>query len=208
MKRAVGCLAAGLALALVLGGCGSAGDDEAPDAGTADSAAATTNAVAPEGLVAIDASGPGEAAALAALPAVLEQAREMLESSGGEWPDLNGVEPRLTAHILAADMNGQTALFEVRADGVAHNLHAYQRAFDAASLLWTPTPESPGTRAAARSDQEKAAVAAVDAAMRDSFPEGAFSVGVYGYRFVYLAGDAVLLSMEIATDGTLISVGD
>jgi hypothetical protein len=208
VKRAVACLAASLALALVLGGCGGDGDDVAPEAVAADSAATTANAVAPEGFDAIDASGPGEAAALAALPDVLEQAKQMRESSGVEWPDLTGVEPRLTAHVLAVDMNGQSALFEVRADGVAHNLYAYQRAFDAASLVWTPTAESSGTRAVAQSDPEKAAAAAVDAAMRDSFPEGAYSVGVYGYRFVYLAGDTTLLAVEISADGTLISVGD
>ncbi len=191
-------------LLAALAGCNGASAPEATtdDSDTTPDAAADT-ATPPEGYDAIPADGPGEAAALAAVPGALDEARR---TAAGSLPDVTGLGPTLTAYLVAVDMGDQTTLFEVRADGIAHSLYAYQRAFDSAALLWTPLDASGGTRVAPRSAGETSAVAAVDAAMRDAFPEEQLAVGIYGYRFVYLDKGIPVLSLEIAPDGTVISV--
>lgn len=209
MKRASALLALMMVIALCVAGCGGDQPTEAPD----DTAAPATEP-APSGGGASDAfqalstDGPGESAALAAMPAALAEGRAMQETAGQTWPDLNGIEPRLTAYILAADMDGQTTLFEVRADGIAHSLYAYQRAFDSGSLLWSDSENSSSPRATPQSDAEKAAVASVEAVMRDSFPEGAFAVSLYGYRFVFLGDNTPILTLEMDTVGSVMSVGN
>jgi len=144
---------------------------------------------------------------VAALPAALPVAQEMREGAGLEWPDLAGIEPALTAYIVIAEMDGQGSLFEVRADGIPHGIYAYHKAFDAATMIWTPSEYSGAPRTAPQSAAEQAAVAAVSSAMSDSFPDSAVSVSVYGYRFVYSKDGTAVMTIEIATDGSVISAG-
>jgi hypothetical protein len=205
MKQATTLLIA-LALLFSLAGCGNGVQTEPPatDTGTVTSEPVIT---APEGLEAIPTDGPGESAARAAIPGLLDQARQMREGSGQPWPELGSIEPRLVAYLVAVTMDDQVTLFEVRADGIAHELYAYHRAFDAGSLIWTPASMTSTISAAPQSDREKAAVAAIEAAMKDSFPDTALATGVQGYRFVYLDGNTQVLTLEVATDGAIISVG-
>ncbi|MBN1192809.1 MAG: hypothetical protein JXA36_03850 [Coriobacteriia bacterium] len=206
MKRILGCTAVLVALLLALGGCDGAAEDVAEDAAQT---AVTSEVAAPTQVFdAIPTDGPGESAALSMVPGALEQAKEMREAAGMEWPDLEGIEPILTAYVIAVDMSDQGALFEVRADGVPHNLYAYQRALDVASAVWAPTSQIGDARGLPQSDAEKAAVASVEAAIRDSFPDDAFSVAIYGYRFVYLAEGESVLTLEVGTDGAVFSAGD
>lgn len=190
---------------LTLGGCGA--DDEVATPET-DAETVTSEPVATpsEALEAMPADGPGESAAIAALPGLLGQAEQERAASGQAWPDLAGAEPSLTAYILVADLEDQSALLEVRADGIVHGIYAYQRAFDAAALIWMPAGELAAPRSAPQSEREKSAVAAAQAALEDSFPDGGITAGVFGYRFTYQSGGVRLLTIEIATDGTLISV--
>jgi hypothetical protein len=171
--------------------------------GTAQPADATP----PEGFDAIPTDGPGESAALAALPAALEEG-ERIRTSGVAWPDLTGAEPRLVAYLVRADYDGQVGLFEVRADGIAHNIYAFQQAFDSGSIVWTPAEMAQSPTAAPQGEREKAAVAAVTAAMADAFPGESITYAVHGYRFAYLAGSSVVLFIEIDPTGKVISVGN
>lgn len=208
MKRTIALLLM-LVLLVVATGCGSAdvstqtaeGDASPEQAEQAEQSALAASAES------IPTDGPGESAAAAALPRALEEGRAMREGAGLDWPDLSGLEPAFTAYIIIVDMDGQGSLFEVRADGVPHSLYAYQRAFDAATILWSPSEYSGSPRTAPQSATETAAVAAVESAMRDSFPDAAMSVTVYGYRFVYSADGAPVMTLEIATDGSVISAG-
>lgn len=209
MKRAVA-LALIVALAVAVGGCSKSADVDKPDlGGSVDGSqeSTTRTAQSADAFEAIPADGAGESAALAALPQALVEAQPMHEASGMRWPSLAGVEPFLNAYIISADMNGQAALLEVRADGIAHGMYAYQRAFDAATLIWAPAESFTSPRAEPQSERERAAVDAIRAALSDEFPEAAPSVAVYGYRFVYARDGAVVLILEVATDGSVISVG-
>lgn len=205
MKRRT-LLAAVLAVLMFATGCGS-GDDATPETETRVASDTGGDAVAPVVVAEpMPPDGPGEAAAVAALPGALKQAEELQASAGAEWPDLGSAEPALTAYIIAVEMNGQIALFEVRADGIVHSLYAYQRSFDAATMVWSPTENSPSKGVAPQSGAEQAAAAAVEAAMRDSFPDSTMSTTVYGYRFVYVKGGAAALTLEVSADGSVISV--
>ena len=96
-------------------------------------------------------------------------------------------------------------LCEVRADGIAHSLYAYDRAFDSGSLVWTPVDLTPMEPAEPQSDPESAAAEAVRAVMADAFPDTALDVAVYGYRFVYVSADGRVLTLHVLPDGTLLS---
>ena len=132
----------------------------------------------------------------------------MRTGAGLPWPDLTGIEPRLVAYLVRVDYDGQVSLFEVRADGIAHNLYAYQKAFDSGSIVWTSSDMALSAKAAPQSDREKAAVAAVEAEMKDAFPNEPLAVSVHGYRFVYLKDGMSALALEVAPDGSVISVGN
>lgn len=211
MIRRISLIALTLVLAVALGGCqgkpatggkttsGSTSDAPSPSGG-----ATATTTTGPDAMA---ADGPGESAAVAAIPAALTKAKQMRADAGMQWPDLSGIQPQFTAYIVAVDMSGQTALFEVRADGQPHNLYAYQRAFDAGTIIWTPSENAGTARKPAQSVPEKAAVSAVESVMKDAFPDATFSVNVYGYRFSYQKDDATLLNLELATDGSVISAG-
>lgn len=209
MKRWIAVLLIAIATLVVLPGCDNA-EVDTPEAGGSDgtSAAADTETSTPAtGSESMATDGPGEAAALAALPAALPVAQEMREGAGLDWPDLTGTEPAFTAYIIIAEMNGQGSLFEVRADGIVHGIYAYQKAFDAATMIWSPSEYSTSPRTAPQSAAEQAAVSAVASAMSDSFPDSAISVSVYGYRFVYSKDGTAVMTIEIATDGSVISAG-
>lgn len=213
MKRTWGTLGAlvalMLALALGLTACGggskeSAGGASSPDAGGGSQSAET------ERFAAIPTDGPGESAAVKALPAALEEGKAMRETAGMEWPDITGIEPRLTAYLIAVEKaDGTYALAEVWADGVAHTLYNPAVALDTKLFIWSQ-PDSGSPRAAARSDREKAACAAVEKAAAPSFPGETLTVKVYGYRFTYLKDgeDFPVMTLEMATDGSVISVGN
>jgi hypothetical protein len=208
MNKAV--LVVALTLVLMVTAACSGGQSASPD-GTGVRSSETTTAnetPAPDGFEPIPTDGPGESAALATLPGALAEGKRMRETAGYEWPDLTGLEPRLTAYLVRVDYAGQVALFEVRADGIAHNLYAYQRPFDSGSIVWSPADSSQGPTAEPRSDREKAAVAAVRAAMEDAFPGEPMSFAVQGYRFVYLDGGNVVLQIEVDPEGGVLGVGN
>ncbi|MBN2848819.1 MAG: hypothetical protein JXP72_10310 [Coriobacteriia bacterium] len=205
MKRMVAVLGIALALALSLGGCSDAGEgDPATETDDGSSPVAEAPAGGVTQLVGLDpiaTDGPGERAALAALPAALESARGMHVAGGGAWPDLAGAEPVLTAYVLVTELEDQSTLFEVRADGIVHSLYAYQRPFDSGTLVWTPTADGIGETAAPRSDAERAAAAAVQEAMSEAFGGQSFEVAVFGYRFSYIKDETLLLNITVGPSG-------
>ena len=204
MKRAIAVSAALLALMLALGGCGGGSADTQADSGDATPVAATTTT---EGYDAMPTDGANEAAALAAAREQFSAERESGTWTGVDFDALAAADPRFVAYLVRVDLGGQVALFEVRADGIAHNIYQYQRAFDSGSIIWTPAEESQGQTAVPVSAGEIAAAAAVEAAMRDAFPEDPFTVSIHGYRFVYLAEGQGAMTFEIAPGGSLLSVG-
>lgn len=195
--------------ALSLAGCGTAAESGGQQGAEPPAAGAGAASAPAAGLEPIPTDGPGESTAVAALPATEAQAKQVQEASGTSWPgNLDAGEPVMTAYILVAEVDGQAGLFEVRADGVAHNVYAYQRAFDAASILWSPAEGMTSAAAAPRSERETAAVAAVEAALRDAFPDSAIAASVFGYRFSYLLDGESILTIEVSPGGSVISVGD
>jgi len=116
-------------------------------------------------------------------------------------------DERLIAYIVRTELDGQVALFEVRADGLAHNIYSYPRAFDSGSIIWTPAESAHAAGGEARSEGEQRSVAAVDEAMGDAFPDGGYTVSLGGYRFAFVADGIDPVHIEIGADGTtLISV--
>jgi hypothetical protein len=149
------------------------------------------------------ADGAGEAAAASAalreLDAVADLSDEQLAALKADQ--------RLIAYLARVEFDGQVALFEVRADGLAHNIYSYPRAFDSGSIIWTPAENAQVPGAEARSEGEQRSVAAVDEAMRDAFPDGGFNTALGGYRFAFIAEGIDPVHIEIGADGTtLISV--
>lgn len=196
-----------IAMAAALSGCESNVQADAPEPGEGSSSGSAPAPTPAADLEAMSTDGPGESAAVSALPDAVQEAKQMRESAGLAWPDLDGAEPLFTAYLIAVDMDGQSALFEVRADMIPHSIYAYHKAFDAATIIWTPSEMSSSPRAEPRSEAERSAVASVESAMRDSFPDSAIAASVYGYRFVYAKDGAALITIEVATDGSVISAG-
>lgn len=194
--------------AMLLAGCG--GDaDEAPadDAGAvAEPANGTDAAPTAASFEAIPAEGPGEAEAASAVIAALPEVREILSAGGGTAPELTDAEPRLFAYIVGAVLDDQMTLLEVRASGSVHGLYAAQRAFDSGSLVWTPREQWPTALGEGRSDVERGAIASAREVMADAFDGTSIDVGVVGYRFVLVRGDAVLAGVEIDTEGGVMGV--
>lgn len=204
MKRVAIALLLAVALLPALAGCNKKAEVDTPEAGqvTTETASEPTPT---ESYDPIPVAGEGESAAAAALPALV-QAEKKSGDTSVDWATVEKTEPQLVAYLVRVDLNGEVALFEVRADGVAHNLYAYQRAFDSGSIIWTPAADVQGATAAATSDGEKQAVASVTAVMTDAFPESQFAVSIHGYRFVYAAQDLSRVTFEVAPGGSLIRV--
>lgn len=204
MKRRMIVIAALLVLASGLSGCGDRAAEDVADSGEVP--AVTAPAVSVAGYDAMAADGANESAALAALPDAFAAQKASGSLSDVDWEMFEGVEPLFVAYLVRVDLNGQVALFEVRADSIAHNIYGYQRAFDSGSIIWTPEAEAQSPSVAPQSPGESVAAGAVNAAMLDAFPEDQFAVSIHGYRFAYLAADTSPLVFEIAPDGALISV--
>ncbi len=203
MKRATPLAMLVLVLALALGGCG---DDATGDAADSGSTGTSTSAITVvEGFDAMATDGANESAALSALPALVKAQKESGGWDDADWDAVDSAEPRFVAYIVRVELGDQAALFEVRADGIPHNLYGYQRAFDSGSIIWTAAADSQGATAAAASSGETLATSAVETAMRDAFPEDPFTVLVAGYRFAYLLEGTDPLLFEVAPDGSLIS---
>ena len=204
MKRATLLVMLLLVLALALGGCG---DDATGDARTAVATGTLPcgDATVVEGYDAMATDGANESAALSALPALVAAQKESGAWDDADWDAVESAEPRFVAYIVRVELGDQVALFEVRADGIPHNLYGYQRAFDSGSIIWTAAADSQGATAAATSSGETLAASAVETAMRDAFPEDPFTVVVAGYRFAYLLEGTDPLLFEVAPDGSLIS---
>lgn len=203
MKRATLLVILLLVLALALGGCGDDGGGDAADSGSTGTATSAITVV--EGFDAMATDGANESAALSALPALVAVQKESGAWDDADWDAVDSAEPRFVAYIVRVELGDQVALFEVRADGIPHNLHGYQRAFDSGSIIWTAAADSQGATAAATSAGETLAISAVETAMRDAFPEDPFTVVVAGYRFAYLLEGTDPLLFEVAPDGSLIS---
>ncbi|MDY0341348.1 MAG: hypothetical protein RBS17_09085 [Coriobacteriia bacterium] len=202
MRRFAVLCVVGLACGALFTGCGDTGEP----ASDAAAPAVTTAITGPlEGYDAMPADEAGEAAAAGAA------IRELDELSGSdlsaEQREMLKTDQRLIAYLVRVELDAQVALFEVRADGLAHNIYSYPRAFDSGSIIWTPAESVQVAGAAARSEGEIRAVASVDEAMRDAFPDGDYTVSLGGYRFAFLAEEIDPVHIEIAADGTtLISV--
>jgi len=202
-------LAAAVALGVLVAGCGSS------DTGTTGETTSTpasddtqSGSTISSEIESMTADGPGESAALAALPGLLDDAEALLAASsaqGQQMPDIAGVDPLFVAYLISVELDGQVTLCEVRADGIAHSLYAYNRAFDSGSLVWTPVDLTPMKTAEPQSDREVASVEAVRAVMVDAFPDSALNIAVYGYRFVYVSADGHVLTLHVLPDGTLLS---
>lgn len=203
MRRAL-LLVLALALAGALGGCGE--DAGAPE-DTGESAAGATTGAPVEGYDAMPADGAHEATALGALPELVASQKGAEALADADWDALEQAEPQLIAYIVRVDLGEQVALFEVRADGIAHNLHGYHRAFDSGAIVWTTSAVEQDATAAPASAGEIAAAAAVEAAMRDAFPDGAFTVSIRGFRFAYVLAEGSPVLFEVGVGGDLISAG-
>lgn len=191
---------AGALCATLLAGCGGTTDPASEQAATPSAASST---VPLEGYDAMPADGAGEKAAASTAAAELDTVADL----SVEQREALTADQRLIAYLVRVELDGQVALFEVRSDGIAHNIYSYPRAFDSGSIIWTPAEEEQVTASAARSEGEVRAVAAVDEAMRDAFPDGGFTLALGGYRFAFVAEGVEPVHVEIGADGaTVISV--
>jgi hypothetical protein len=184
-------LALGLAGALLLAGCGAS--EPEPTGEETATPVVESQPVALEGFDAIPADGTRETEALDAAPAIFEGERESGSWPDADWDALASAEPRLVAYL-------------VRADGVPHNLYAYHKAFDSGSIIWTPAEDARGGSVEAQSAGEVRSVSAVESVMRDAFPEDPLTVSIAGYRVAYVADGVQPLVIEVAPDGSAISV--
>lgn len=201
MKRALTlALAALLALALV--GCG---EEATTSEESAEPVAASATGAVLEGYDAMVVDGAHEQDALAALPGLVDSQKGADALAEADWDALEQAEPRLIAYIVRVDLGQQVALFEVRADGIAHNLYGYHRAFDSGAIVWTTSAVEQSATLAPASAGESMATAAVEAAMRDAFPDDSFTVAIKGYRFAYLLDGSSPVLFEVGVQGDLIS---
>jgi hypothetical protein len=196
-----------LAITVALAACG----DRAP-ASDADDTPPATDANVPsgttiEGSDPMPTDGPNETAALGAVAGIYAEQRDSGTWADVDWAALDAVAPVFNAYLVRVDLGGQAALFEVRSDGLPHNLYAFQKAFDSGSIIWIPAEDATGAFADAQSSGELMAVGAVNVAMRDAFPDDAFTVTIHGYRFVYLQDGRSVFTIEVAPDGSMISAG-
>lgn len=207
----LGMMALLLVLLLGLTACGSGNSTESTSGEQAsEPAGGAGEEETTDRFAAIPTDGPGESAAVGAIPAALEEAKAMRETAGLAWPDISGMEPRLTAYLIAVERaDGTYALAEVWADGVAHTLYNPAKPLDTTQFIWSQ-PDSGSPRAAAQSDREKEACAAVEKAAAPSFPGETLAAKIYGYRFTYIRNgeDDPVLILEVATNGSVISAGD
>lgn len=200
MKRLAALCVVGLACAALLAGCGDAGE---PASETAAPVTNTTSTLPLEGYDAMSADGAREAEAASAAARELDAVADLPTEQRAALK----ADQRLIAYLVQLELDGQFALFEVRADGLAHNIYSYPRAFDSGSIIWTPVEDAQVPGAEAQSEGEKRAVAAVDEVMRDAFPDGGFTTALGGYRFAFIAEGVDPVHIEIGADGTtLISV--
>lgn len=198
MKRTVAPLAVTALLLALLTGCGSEAEPVQDD----EPAAVSESPVSLEGLDAMPEDGAGESTAAAAAVAAID-AVPAAELASTDREALKA-DRRLVAYLVRGELEGQAALFEVRADGIAHNIYGYGRAFDSGSIIWQPADEMEGESVAPRSEGEMDAVAAVDEVMRDAFPDGGFTLGAGGYRFAFVAEGLSPVLIEVAADGSTI----
>ena len=162
MKRTVALLAVTALLLALLTGCGPEAEPVQDD----EPAAVSESPVSLEGLDAMPEDGAGESTAAAAAVAAID-AVPAAELASADREALKA-DRRLVAYLVRGELEGQAALFEVRADGIAHNIYGYGRAFDSGSIIWQPADEMEGESVAPRSEGEMDAVAAVDDAGRVS----------------------------------------
>lgn len=198
MKRTVALLAVTALLLALLTGCGPEAEPVQDD----EPAAVSESPVSLEGLDAMPEDGAGESTAAAAAVAAID-AFPAAELASADREALKA-DRRLVAYLVRGELEGQAALFEVRADGIAHNIYGYGRAFDSGSIIWQPADEMEGESVAPRSEGEMDAVAAVDEVMRDAFPDGGFTLGAGGYRFAFVAEGLSPVLIEVAADGSTI----
>lgn len=206
MKRIASAVLA-LVLMLGLAGCGEKAVTISQDAPSESVDDGTAGGSAPAGFDAIPADGANEKAALKGATAAFKTERDSGKWSDVDWAALEKAGPVLVAYVVRVDLGGQIALFEVRADGVAHNIYGYQRAFDSGSIIWTPAEGQKTATAATDSAGEKSAASAVESAMRDAFPEDQFTVSMHAYRFAYIAAGQKPFTFEIGPDGTMLDAG-
>ncbi len=198
MNRLATIVAIALTSLALLAGCDGAPE---PAADATATPAATSAATRPlEGYDAMPAEDSGEAKAAASAVRELDTLSEISEEQRAALK----ADQRLIAYLVRAEMDGQVALFEVRAEGLAHNIYSYPRAFDSGSIIWMPAANAPAGGREAASEGERRAVAAVDEMLLDAFPEGGFTVEPGGYRFAFLAQGIEPVHVEIAADGAAV----
>lgn len=207
MKRWVTLAVLLLAMTLVLAGCGDQAPAEDTDTETPAVEPAVPSGTTIAGSDPMPTDGVNETAALEAVAVIYAEQRDGNTWADVDWAALDAVAPVFNAYLVRVDLGGQAALFEVRSDGLPHNLYAFQKAFDSGSIIWIPAEDATGAFTGAQSDGELMAADAVNDAMRDAFPDDNFTVTIHGYRFVYLQGERSVFTIEVAPDGSMISAG-
>lgn len=172
-------------------------DDNASVEGT-DSADATASPAAESAVSKpIPTDGVHEKAALAAVPAAIKLAGTTKKSLGAEMPDLTGATPILTSYGIVARIGERIYLFQVFASGKAYEYLRYplepdpatQYALQASGFAKDPLVDPAGT-------QEKAAVAAVQALMKKSYPKDAAKVQIWNYGFMFQSKGGKLVKLS------------
>jgi hypothetical protein len=202
MKRYAHVAFALFVLAGILAGCGG------ETATTDQTASSTDSSGAGDTLAGYDAmatDGAHETEALEALPVLVKNQKNSGAWTDVDWGAIEAAEPVMVAYVVRVDLGDQVALFEVHADGIAHNVYWYQHPFDSGSIIWTPVAEAQSITQAPASAGETQAAAAVEAAMLDAFPDSPFTVSIQAYRFAYLLEGADPIVFEVGADGRLFS---
>jgi hypothetical protein len=170
-------------------GCGFTASGPKATSGT-ETPPSTEKPAVTDPYAAIAISGPGEKAAMAAIPAAIKTAAKSAVDSGKKATDLTGATATLFAYQVNVEVGNQMTMFEVRADGKAYGLYAYPAEPDPAKLLWQPAANNEGAYLEAPvGEQETAAVAAVAKVVEAARPGKAAKSMIYGYMFVWIGAD-------------------
>lgn len=136
---------------------------------------------------AISASGPHEKAAAAALPAALRYVARVAKDADKKPMDVSAGKPTLVSYVLQARVADRVTLFEVRADGVVHELYRYPQAADPSKLLWQKAAVGEGASSIAPIGAgETTAADAVRAVVGKAQVDGDIKVSMYGYIFYWI----------------------
>lgn len=195
MKRSLALLLVAV-LMLTVAGCSTpaAKPTETPSSG------APSKPAAADPFAAITTDGPHEAAAAAAVPAVLKSVEKSVKAAGKQPTDVTSGKATLVAYVLQAKVADKVVLFEVRADGTAHELYQYSKKPDPAKLFWQSAAIAEGASLVDPSGSaELAAADAVRTVVAKAPAGGDVRVMMQGYIFYWIGSDGAPL--ETAAGG-------